>query len=653
MKESFLKRLLRKVVGAARRVKQFSRNHPWQMGMLVFMLFIIGLQGFMTFSQYQSNASEKTRVLALDRAELVDLNQAINDEGVDKIIRHTLSTGTILQPETKHFLEVVKTDGASEVIEESAAASEEIWKGLVERAFTNSFALSTGYQADRDDRLAGMLRLLALLLAIIMVLVFAQMMMGEVLSGKSFKVQRPDREVMLDDVIGHDKVKASLREVMDQLIHAKEYASQNIVAPKGILFTGDPGVGKTMLGKALANELGADFFAATGADFAEMYVGVGPKRVRALFRQARQSKLALVFIDEIDAIGNRDEMGSDTERRAVINALLAELDGMEMNGRLLVIGATNHLEKLDVALRRRGRFDRIVHIPLPSRPARKAILEKYLEGVDVSPDVDLDAMALRTKGYSGAQLAGVAAEAKNLALREKGGRGQAFTVTQAHLHHAQEIEMLGESGQDAVGDELLRVTVHELGHALTGHLCVPKAMVEKVTVRGRGGSLGATWSRPLEESLLVNEEEFKGHMIMALGGRAAEEVFLGNVSNGAIDDLRRATSMVRSMVLELGMGPTSGLVARVSPDEQVTDEQAQDMRDILNECYERALAIVREHQPWFKAKTEALLEKGMLAHDALFEDLPGGSRQMKSEAESLSDAMSLVLAPSPAPGPKA
>lgn len=645
MKDSFFQRLVRKLTSLGRRAKQFCRNHPWQMGLMVFMLLIIGLQGYMTFAQYQSNATEKARIMGLDRAELVDLDQSIKNEEVDKIIRHTLSTGTVLQPEIKHFLEVVRADGTSAVIEESEAASDEIWKGLVDRAFTHSFALSTGYQADRDDRLAGMLRVMAILLAIIMVLVFAQMMMGEVLSGKSFKVQRPNRDLMLDDVIGHDKVKASLREVMDQLIHASDYASQNIVAPKGILFTGDPGVGKTMLANALANELGADFFSATGADFAEMYVGVGPKRVRALFRQARQSKLALIFIDEIDAVGNRDEMGNDTERRAVINALLAELDGLEMNGRLLVIGATNHLEKLDVALRRRGRFDRIVHIPLPSRQARKDILKKYLTGVDLADDVDLDAMALRTKGYSGAQLAGVAAEAKNLALREKGGRGQAFTVTQAHLQHAQEIEMLGESGQDAVGEELLRVTVHELGHALTGHLRVPKAMVEKVTVRGRGGSLGATWSRPLEESLLVSEKEFRGQLVMALGGRAAEEVLLGSVSNGAMDDLRRANGMVRSMVLELGMGARSGLVARVSADDKVSPEQAQDMRDILEECYEEALSIVRNHLPWFKAKTEELIDKGMLAHDALFSDLPEGPRKQPSESESGSDALQLILPP--------
>lgn len=597
------------------------------------MLLLIFTQAFLAFSQYQSNKAEKARIMGLETAELVDLSLAIEAEEVDRIIRHTLSTGTLLKPEVKHFLEVVKEDGDRMTIEESEAASGEIWAGLVARAFENSFSLATGYQANRDDRLASMLRLLAILVLIVMVLIFAQMMMSEVLSGKSFKVQRPDREVMLDDVVGHDEVKASLREVMDQLLHASEYAAHHIVAPRGILFTGDPGVGKTMLGKALANELGADFFSATGADFAEMYVGVGPKRVRSLFRQARQSRLALVFIDEIDAVGNRNEMGNDTERRAVINALLAEMDGMENNGRLLVVGATNHLENLDVALRRRGRFDRIVHIPLPSLPARKAILKKYLSQVELSPDVDLEAMALRTKGYSGAQLAGVAAEAKNLALRERGGRGQSFVVTQAHLQQAQEIEMMGESGENAVGEELLRVTVHELGHALTGHLRVPKAYVEKVTVRGRGGSLGATWSRPLEESLLVNEEEFRGHLIMALGGRAAESVLLGNVSNGAIDDLRRANNMARSMVLELGMGRRTGLVARVRADEPLTQAHREDIREILEECYEEARRIVQGHLGWFQEKTDLLLEKGMLAHDALFSDLPGGVREIEAQAE--------------------
>lgn len=633
MKESLPQRLARKCKMAVRRFSQFCKNHPWQMTMLVVMLLLILTQAFLAFSQYRSNQAEKDRILGLPQAELVDLNQAIEAEEVDAIIRHTLSTGTLLKPQIRHFLEVVKEGEDRMVIEESDAASSEIWSGLVARAFENSFSLKTGYQANRDDRLAGMLRLLAILVLIVMVLIFAQMMMSEVLSGKSFKVQRPDREVMLDDVIGHDEVKASLREVMDQLLHASEYAAHHIVAPRGILFTGDPGVGKTMLGKALANELGADFFSATGADFAEMYVGVGPKRVRSLFRQARQSRLALIFIDEIDAIGNRNEMGNDTERRAVINALLAEMDGMENNGRLLVVGATNHLENLDIALRRRGRFDRIVHIPLPSLPARKAILEKYLSQVELSPDVDLGAMALRTKGYSGAQLAGVAAEAKNLALREMGGRGQSFVVTQAHLQQAQEIEMMGESGQDAVGEELLRVTVHELGHALTGHLRVPKAYVEKVTVRGRGGSLGATWSRPLEESLLVNEEEFRGHLIMALGGRAAESVLLGNVSNGAIDDLRRANNMARSMVLELGMGKRTGLVAWVRADEPITLDHREDIREILEDCYEEACRIVRDHLGWFQEKTDLLLEKGMLAHDALFSDLPEGVRDLEGSGE--------------------
>lgn len=628
MKESFFSRLVRRLRSAGRRTKQFFTLHPLQSVLLVLMLLLIGAQVGMVIDQKRSNDVERSRIQALPTVQLNELNQRIKDNEVKKVIRHTLSTGNVLKPQTKNYLEIV-TSKDTVVLEESSASSAEVWKGLVERAFSHPFVLQTGYQADREDRLAGMLRMAAFMVFIILVILMAQLLVGEVLSGKDFKVHRPDRDVVLDDVIGLPEVKESLREVIDQLYHAEAYAQQKIVAPKGILFTGDPGVGKTMLAKALANEINADFFFATGADFAEMYVGVGPKRIRSLFKRARMSRLAVIFIDEIDAIGSRDEMGNDSERRATINAMLSEMDGLESNGRLLVVGATNHLDRLDPALRRRGRFDRIVHIPLPDVASREQILAKYLTGTPLDANVDLKAMAQRTQGYSGAQLAGVAAEAKNLALREKGGRGQSFTVRQDHLQQAQEIAILGETGRNAEGEELHRVTVHELGHALTGHLCCPKAFVEKVTVRGRGGALGYTLSRPLEESLLVSEPEFRAQLVMALGGRAAEEVLLGSVSNGASDDLRRASQMARSMVVELGMGKRSGLMARVRPDEPMTDEQKQDIREILEESYSKARAIVEEHRQWFLEKTEALLEHGMLPHDALF----GGMAAKKPPTE--------------------
>jgi cell division protease FtsH len=620
MKETFVARWVRRIKSAGRRTKQFFSLHPLQSGLLLFMIVLVAAQVWLVVDQTRANSVERSRIQALPTIQLNELNQRIKDNQVQKIVRHTLSTGNALKPQTKNYLEVVSAKDTV-VLEESSASSAEVWKGLVDRAFSYPFVLETGFQADREDRLAGILRMAAIMVFVILVVLMAQLMVGEVLSGKDFKVHRPDRDIVLDDVIGNPEVKASLREVIDQLYHAEAYAQQKIVAPKGILFTGDPGVGKTMLAKALANEIQADFFFATGADFAEMYVGVGPKRVRSLFKRARMSRLAVIFIDEIDAIGSRDEMGNDSERRSTINAMLSELDGMEANGRLLVVGATNHLERLDPALRRRGRFDRIVHIPLPDVAAREQILSKYLVGTPLDGGVDLKAMAQRTQGYSGAQLAGVAAEAKNLALREMGGRGQTFTVRQDHLQQAQEIALLGEAGRTAEGEELHRVTVHELGHALTGHLCCPKAFVEKVTVRGRGGALGYTLSRPLEESLLVSEPEFRSQLVMALGGRAAEEVLLGSVSNGASDDLRRASQMARSMVVELGMGKRSGLMARVRSDEAMTDEQKQDVREILEESYAKAKALVEEHREWFMAKTQDLIEHGMLPHEALFSDL--------------------------------
>ena len=621
MKDRWGARLKRRISAARRRVKQFLFVHPFQALMLGLMLLLIGGQVAVAMGEKQANLQERSRLAALPKTELSELGKGIEEERVAKIIRHTVSTGTMMRPEVKNFIEVVDKSGRRSVLEENNASSQEIWKGLVERAFTYPLVLERGYQADREDRVASLLRTLAILVGFVMVILFAQLMISEVLSGKDFKVQKRDMDLLLKDVIGNEEVKANLLEVIDQLRHAPEYAQQKIVAPRGILFTGDPGVGKTMLAKALANEIGADFFFATGADFAEMYVGVGPKRVRSLFKRARMSRLALVFLDEIDAIGSRDELGNDSERRATINAFLSEMDGMETNGRLLVVGATNHLDRLDPALRRPGRFDRIVHIPLPSAPDREAILTKYLTDIPLDTSVDLKAMALRTQGYSGAQLAGVVAEAKKLALREKGGRGQAFVVSQDHLHHAQEIALLGEAGRMAVGEELRRVTVHELGHALTGHLRCPKAYVEKVTVRGRGQALGYALSRPLEESLLVNKNEFHGQLVMSLGGRAAEEVLLGNVSNGAADDLRKATAMARSMVLQLGMGRQSGLMVQVRPDEVLRPEQIQDITEILNDAYGEALEIVRAHLPWFHRKTRELMEHGMLPHDVLFEGL--------------------------------
>lgn len=617
----FLEKWRKRLVRGYRRVRQFFIVHPAQAAMVVaLVLLILGRLG-LGLIQSGANDVEKTRLSALPTVELSELAKDIDAGKVSKIVRHTLQTGTFLSPRTESFLEVVEKNKASRVIKENESTSAPVWKELVGLAFTHPFVMETGYRSDQADRLSGFMSILSFVFILILVMLFAQMMIGEVLSGKDFKVHRPDHDLMLKDVIGNEEVKSSMLEVIDQLRHAEAYAQQKVVAPKGILFTGDPGVGKTMLAKALANEMGADFFFATGADFAEMYVGVGPKRVRSLFRRARMSRLALIFIDEIDAIGSRNDMGNDSERRSTINALLSELDGMETNGRLLVVGATNHVGNLDPAVRRRGRFDRIVHIPLPSLATREAILKKYLTGVDVAPDVNLHTIALRSQGYSGAQLAGVASEAKNLALRQSGGRGKAFVVCQEHLYQAQEIELLGEAGRTAVGDELHRVAVHELGHALASHLRCPEAFVEKVSVRGRGAALGFTSAHPLEESLLISEPAYRGHLVMMLGGRAAESVFLGSVSNGASDDLKRATEMASTMVLDLGMGQRTGLLVRVRPSDPLTEAQEADIREILEAAYQEALDLVGRHRHWFLDRSALLLRLGMLGHDALFAHL--------------------------------
>lgn len=241
-------------------------------------------------------------------------------------------------------------------------------------------------------------------------------------------------------MIGYEQVKVRLREIRDGLLHYEEAMTAGVTPPKGVLLTGGPGVGKSLMARCLANELGADFFVASGADFAEMYVGVGPRRVRSLFKMARMSKMALIFIDEIDALGSRATMGNDTERLATLNQLLAEMDGTNGNGRLVVVAATNAEERIDPALLRAGRFDLKVLVPLPDTQTRRGILDYHLRERPKQGTIDLEALALRTQGYSGAELRNLVEEAARLAARESGkddhGKRKAWKINQDDLLRA-------------------------------------------------------------------------------------------------------------------------------------------------------------------------------------------------------------------------
>ena len=551
-----------------------------------------------------------------------ELQKAIDKNEVVTLTNASALTGGWLGQQYRFYILVDTKSGPTRAVEQIGPSRDEQWKSITQSAATHGFKLKQGYNAFEEIPVMGLASMAMVALLLMGALVVSQVILSEAMSGFKFKPDRPDEDVTMDDIIGYPEVKREISEVLDQVRHAERYAEQGIRAPRGLLMTGDPGVGKTMMAKAIASGLKAEFFTCTGADFAEMYVGVGPKRVRALFRQARRTKNAVIFIDEIDALGSRDSLSNDSERQATLNRMLAEMDGMNGNGNLLVIGATNYPDRLDAALRRPGRFDKKIHIPLPDAPTREGILAKYLAKVTTGDDVDLAAMALRTQAYTGAQLRQVVDEAKNLALRESAHEKIPLVVTQHHLEAGQEIAIMGIFERDSDGPEARRAAIHELGHALTGHLLNPARRVEKVTLKGRGDALAFMFSRPLREVHLQTEDELRAHITTLLGGRAAEDVMLGSVSSGASADLQQANAIAETMVCQLGMGPKTGLRFHArTPGTEWPATVEDDIASLMGEEYDRARALVRKHEAWMQEKTDLLFEKRVLGHDMLFDTL--------------------------------
>ncbi|MBI0432556.1 ATP-dependent zinc metalloprotease FtsH [Roseomonas sp. KE0001] len=442
-----------------------------------------------------------------------------------------------------------------------------------------------------------------------------------------------DTRVRFEDVAGVDEAKDELREIVDFLRNPQEYGRLGGRMPKGVLLVGPPGTGKTLLAKAVAGEARVPFFSISGSEFVEMFVGVGAARVRDLFTQAREKAPAIIFIDELDAMGRARGVGGfgggNDEKEQTLNQLLVELDGFDSSTGLVLLGATNRPEILDPALLRAGRFDRQVLVDRPDKKGRIDILAVHLRKVQLAPDVRPEEIAALTPGFTGADLANLVNEAALLATRR-----QAEAVAMQDFNNAVERIIAGLEKRNRLLNPREReiVAYHEMGHALVAMAVPGSDPVHKVSIIPRGvGALGYTIQRPTEDRFLMTREELEGKMAVLLGGRAAEWIVFGHLSTGAADDLARVTDIARSMVTRYGMTDRIGHVSLekdsrsyLAPtlpgmggtERNYSDETAaavdEEVRGIVQQAFEKTLALLGERREVLERSARQLLEKETL-----------------------------------------
>ena len=429
-----------------------------------------------------------------------------------------------------------------------------------------------------------------------------------------------------EDIAGVDEAAAELQEVVDFLQHPRRFARLGARVPKGILLYGPPGTGKTLLAKAVAHASGATFYSQSASAFVEMFAGLGAARIRKLFERARKNAPAIVFIDELDAVGTkRTGTGFNREQDQTLNQLLVELDGFRGPDRVVIIAASNRLEDLDAALLRPGRFDRQILVAPPDLSGREAILEVHTRGKPLAEDVDLEAVARQTAGLTGADLANICNEAAIFA-----GRAEKMEIGHGDFEAAMERIIAGLQQRRVVSEKEKRILAyHEGGHALVSHLVGEPQPVQKVTIVARGHALGYTLNTPQEDRYLHTKEELLDLMKVLLGGRAAEQIVFGAVTNGAANDLERVTELARSMVFEFGMG--EGVASRtMRADNYALSEQTKQLRDaeqarLTDYAFEEALRLLSKHRRTLDKLADALLEKETLLRpelDELLADIP-------------------------------
>ena len=440
--------------------------------------------------------------------------------------------------------------------------------------------------------------------------------------AKTYSAERPS--TTFEDVAGYEGVKQEIREVIDFLRSPAKFAAIGARIPKGVLLVGPPGTGKTLIARAVAGEAGVPFLSVTGSDFMEMFVGVGASRVRDLFQSARKMGRAIIFIDEIDSIGRKRGAGlggGHDEREQTLNQMLAEMDGFEATEGVVIVAATNRPDVLDPALLRPGRFDRMVIVPLPEFTERLAILKVHCKHKRIAPDVELNIVARGTPGMSGADLANLVNEAALFAVRHGDD-----VIRASHFEEARDRVMIGQRRESVVmsDSEKEMTAYHEAGHALAATLLPGCDPVHKVTILPTGMALGVTMTLPQEDRHSMSQSGIEDRLAMMLGGRIAEDSVYGEVTNGASDDLHKATEFARKMVREWGMSERIGPMAWGSggpvflgedwmQTREYSDETArvidEEIERILREAEERARKLIHDNRKALEMIARALLER--------------------------------------------
>ena len=457
----------------------------------------------------------------------------------------------------------------------------------------------------------------------------SQMSFGKAKTKKSIE-ERPD--VKFSDVAGVDEAVEEMQEIKDFLANPAKYQSMGAKIPRGCLLVGPPGTGKTLLARAVAGEAGVPFFSISGSDFVEMFVGVGASRVRDLFQQAKDASPAIIFIDEIDAVGRQRGTGlggGHDEREQTLNQLLVEMDGFESNDSVVLIAATNRADVLDPALLRPGRFDRQIVVDAPDVKGREKILQVHSKDKPIGSDVDLAKVAKLTPGFTGADLANLMNESALLTAR----RGKKI-ITQREVSESMERVIAGPERKGRVLDEQTKhiIAYHESGHALVGHLLPHADPVHKISIISRGRALGYTLSIPKEDKVLNSLGEMRDELAVFMGGRVAEEIFCDDITTGASNDLERATKMARAIVTQYGMSAELGTQVFGQPNHEVflgrdygntqdySEETAKRIDDevarIMKEAHDRAHEILTTHREQMDLMASVLLERETVEGEA-------------------------------------